>query len=184
MKTNVLICHAYKTLPNKLWYDWLKKQLVELGYEAVVLEFPAPEAPIEQEWVNTIKNAHADNSVILVGHSLGCRAVLAYINQYKVKIDKIVLVAPPQYWEGITDTRPPLKAYVEGMQEIDYGLVKSLVNEAHIFFGTNDHILSQKDLEFFKKKFGEKVSVHASDTYGHYDVEEIPEMLALFPVIK
>lgn len=181
MKPKVIICHAYKTPYTDNWYQWLEANLVERGYSAEALDFPNISAPSEEEWVETIKNAHEGGPTVLVGHSLGCRAILAYLNQYKVNVDSIVLVGCPQYWEGIVDTRPPLKNYVVNMQEIDFDLVKGLVNDVHLFHGTNDPILSLKDLEFLKEQFGEKAHVYTSDTYGHYDVEEIPELLALFP---
>ena len=180
MKSRVIICHAYNTPYTDNWYQWLEKNLRERGYEAEVLDFPNISKPSEKEWVETIKTSTSNKPITFVGHSLGCRAILAYLNQYEIKVDKIVLVACPQYWNGIIDTRPALKAYVDEMQEIDFDLVKNLVNEIYLFHGTNDPILSLKDIEFLKEKFGDKAQTYISDTYGHYDVKEIPELLDIF----
>ena len=181
MKTKVIICPAYNTLHNELWYKWLEDNLVTRGYNAEVLDFPNTSSPSEIEWVETIKNANKGNQIILVGHSLGSRAVLAYLNQYKVKISIVILVASPVFWEGIVETRPPLKAYVNSMQKIDFPLVKNLIEKVYLFHGTNDHILSSKDIEYLKKVFEDKAQTYISETYGHYDVDKIPELLDVFP---
>ena len=110
MKAQVLIVHAYNTLPIENWYQWLEKILRDQGYDAKVLTLPTPSAPSEKEWVDSIKKAHTKNPIVFIGHSLGCRAILAYIDQYGVSAERVVLVACPMFWEGITETRPPLKA--------------------------------------------------------------------------
>jgi predicted alpha/beta hydrolase family esterase len=92
----------------------------------------------------------------------------------------MILVACPQYWDGIVDTRPSLKAYVDGMQVIDFDLIKSLSERIYLFHGTNDHILSQKDVAFLQDQFGEKAKTFISDSYGHFDVDAIPELLDVF----
>ena len=51
MEKQVLICHAYNTLPSENWYEWLAEVLRGRGYDAMVLQLPSPSAPLEQEWV-------------------------------------------------------------------------------------------------------------------------------------
>ena len=181
MKSQVLICHAYNTLPSENWYKWLEGVLGERGYDAKVLEFPTPSAPSEEKWVESIKNAHSKDPVILVGHSLGCRAILAYLNQYKVTVEKIILLACPMFLDGVVDTRPTLGAYFDKAQELDFTLISNLVGTAHLFHDTSDPILPMKNVEFLEKEFGEKAVLHISDTYKHFGVPEIPELIELFP---
>ena len=180
MKTQVLICHAYNTLPTENWYQWLEKVLRSRGYDAKVLKLPDPNAPSEKEWVASVRKAHSASPVIFVGHSLGCRAILAYINQYDVSAERVVLVACPMFWEGIIETRPPLKAYVEGMQPLNFENIKKLVDRFDVFHDTADPILSMKDVEYLKEVLGDKATLHISSTYGHFDVPEIPDLAALF----
>lgn len=180
MKAQVLICHAYNTLPTENWYIWLERILRERGYEAKALELPNPSAPSEKEWVESIKAAHSSNPVILVGHSLGCRAILAYINQYNIPAEQVVLVACPMFWEGIIETRPPLKAYVEEMQPLNFENIKKAVERFDIFHDTTDPLLPMKNAEYLKEALGDRANVHIFNTYGHFDVAEIPELEALF----
>ncbi|MBI4138487.1 MAG: alpha/beta hydrolase [Candidatus Wildermuthbacteria bacterium] len=180
----VLICHAYKALPSENWYTWLAQALCARGYEAQVLELPSPLAPSEKEWVECIGRSCTDDPVIFVGHSLGCRAILACIDQHNVRAERVVLVGCPMFWEGIIETRPPLKAYVEGMQKLDFRNIKNLVGQFDIFHDTTDHILPMKNVEYLKEMLGDKASVHISNGYGHFDVAEVPESLLLFPEIK
>lgn len=178
--TQVLICHAYNTLPSENWYEWLAKLLRGRGYDAKALRLPNPSAPSEEEWVESIKAAHTSDSVRFVGHSLGCRAVLAYLNQYNVSVERVALIACPIFWDGVIDTRPPLKAYVERMQELDFGKLKNLVDRYDLFHDNTDPLLPIKNVEYLKKVLNEKAVVHIFDTYGHFDVSEIPELAELF----
>jgi len=180
MNAQVLICHAYNTLPTENWYMWLAAALCRRGYDAKVLEFPNPRAPSEREWVECIKRAHTANPLMLIGHSLGCRAILAYLNQYGVAAKRVVLIACPVFWEGVIETRPPLKAYVEGMRSLNFERIKALVEHFDIFHDTIDDLLPMKNVEHLKEILGENAIVHISNNYGHFDVPEIPELLALF----
>lgn len=180
MKVQVLICHAYNTLPSENWYKWLEKILRDRGYDAKVVELPNPSAPMEKGWVQAIKEAHTGNPVILVGHSLGCRAMLAYISQYNILTERVVLVACPMFWEGIIETRPPLKTYVEGMQQLNFENIKKLVGRFDFFHDTTDPLLPMKNVEYLKEMLGDKSLIHISNIYGHFDVPQIPELLALF----
>lgn len=172
----VLICHAYNTLPSENWYKWLENILRERGYDAKVIEFPNPSAPSEKEWVESIKSAHSRNTLILVGHSLGCRAILAYINQYNVQVAHVILVGCPMFWEGIIETRPPLKAYVDGMQKLDFEKIKKLVGHLDVFHDTTDHILPIENAEYVKEMLGDKVTLHISSSNDHFDIPEVPEV--------
>ena len=182
--TQVLICHAYNTLPSENWYGWLSGLLEDLGYDARVLQLPNPSAPSEEEWVESIKVAHTNDSVRFVGHSLGCRAVLAYLNQYNKSAESVALVACPMFWDGVVDTRPPLKAYIDGMQELDFEKLKSLVDQYNLFHDSTDDLLPMKNVEYLKKMLDNKAVVHTFDKYGHFDVPEIPELAKLFSSAK
>lgn len=179
MNKQVIICHAYNTLPTENWYIWLKNNLGEKGFDVKVVEFPKPEAPTESEWVQAIKDVHTNDQAIFIGHSLGCRAILAYINQYNISAERVILVACPMFWEGITETRPPLKAYVEDMQKLDFKKLKKLVPQFDIFHDTTDHIVSMKSPELLKEKLGENATLHISNKYDHFDVPAVPELLNL-----
>lgn len=178
--TQVLICHAYNTLPSENWYEWLAGLLNGQGYDAKVLRLPNPSAPSEEKWVESIKATHTSDSVRFVGHSLGCRAVLAYLNQYNVSAERVALIACPMFWDGVIDTRPPLKAYVDGMQELDFEKLKNLVDRYDLFHDSTDELLPMKNVEYLKKVLGKKTVVHTFDKYGHFDVPEIPELVELF----
>jgi len=182
--TQVLICHAYNTLPSDNWYEWFAELLKSRGYDAKVLQLPNPSAPSEEKWVESIRAAHTNDLVRFVGHSLGCRAVLAYLNQYNKSVESVALVACPMFWDGVVDTRPPLKAYVDGMQELDFEKLKNLVNRYDLFHDSTDDLLPMRNVEYLKKMLADKAVVHTSDKYGHFDVPEIPELTELFPSVE
>jgi predicted alpha/beta hydrolase family esterase len=180
MKAQVLICHAYKTSPGENWYQDLATKLQQRGYDAKVLHLPFPAAPTEKDWVECIHRHHTRSPLILVGHSLGCRAILAYINQYGVKCEKVFLVACPMLWEGVIETRPALQQYVEGMQPLDFRKLGELIGQLILFHDETDPLLPMKNVVTLENKFKGKVQKYIFKKYGHFDVSEIPELVALF----
>jgi uncharacterized protein len=82
------------------------------GFERIVQK--EWEKPIASDWIDTIQHAvdkHAHDSLILVGHSLGCNTIVKWAAQNDKKIKGALLVAPsdteaPSYPAGTTGFTP------------------------------------------------------------------------------
>lgn len=76
---NVLLVHGYLGFPENNWFPWLRSELELRGYTVIVPALPHPAWPIRAEWtqmlVDTLRNLDPGET-ILVGHSLGCIALL------------------------------------------------------------------------------------------------------------
>lgn len=66
--------------PDSDWYPWLSATLGEWNVEAGAIALPDPHAPEIGAWVAGISAAVGDapEQTLLVGHSVGCQAVLRY----------------------------------------------------------------------------------------------------------
>lgn len=95
----VFIVHAFKGSPNGGWKPWLMGELDKLDVYACALAMPKPDEPQCTEWVVEIQRniPEINEDVFLVGHSLGCAAILNYLENLKTdkKFGGVFFVAGP-----------------------------------------------------------------------------------------
>jgi uncharacterized protein len=93
----VFIIHGYGGSPNKNWFPWLKSELEKLNVSVIVPAMPNTENPQLSEWLPYLQSqvGTADENTYFVGHSLGCIAILRYIESLpkNARVGGVVLVA-------------------------------------------------------------------------------------------
>ena len=91
----VILIHGYTSSPKKKKYQVISEELDKLGVEYSIPALPGGKHPHSQEWLSIIEREvkKTDKAVILVGHSLGTRAVLLYLDKFEQKVDSVILIA-------------------------------------------------------------------------------------------
>ena len=97
MPKRAFIIHGYHSFPQEAWLPWLKAELEARGYAAFLPAMPHPDRPTIPEWIGFITKlvGEPDENTVIVGHSLGCQAVLRYLETLGVagkSVGKTVLV--------------------------------------------------------------------------------------------
>ncbi len=98
MSRRAFIIHGYLSHPDEAWLPWLKAELVKQGYVVSLPAMPHPERPIVSDWVAFITQlvGEPDHETVMIGHSIGCQAVLHYLETLGAagkSVAKTVLVA-------------------------------------------------------------------------------------------
>jgi predicted alpha/beta hydrolase family esterase len=76
----VFIVHGLGSAPDHAWRGWLGKKLTEMGIHAELPQMPGGDDPICDKWVDLLKNiTKKEDENYLIGHSLGARAVLKFL---------------------------------------------------------------------------------------------------------
>lgn len=77
----VVIVHGYGASPNANWFPWLAETLEERGIACDVPNMPDSASPKREAWLAHLRATIGDDpsNTILVGHSLGCIAILRYL---------------------------------------------------------------------------------------------------------
>ena len=95
MDKKVIFIHGYTASSQTNWYPNISKELDALGVDYSILDLPGGEYPHSKDWLEIIdrevKSTH--KPVILVGHSLGTRALLLYLDKSGKKVDTVILIA-------------------------------------------------------------------------------------------
>ena len=90
----VLLIHGFNATPDQHWYKSLRPLLEMSGVQYLSPALPDSGRPQKQSWLATIKQSfdQINDEVILVGHSLGTRATLLFLEQYEVQVRASLLV--------------------------------------------------------------------------------------------
>jgi len=95
MKKKIVFVHGYTASSQANWYPNISKELDALGVDYSVPDLPGGEYPHSKDWLEIIDSEvnSTDKPIVLVGHSLGTRAVLLYLDKFERKLDTVILIA-------------------------------------------------------------------------------------------
>ncbi|MDO8560374.1 MAG: alpha/beta fold hydrolase [bacterium] len=81
MQQRAFIVHGWGGFPGEGWFPWLKRELEHRGFVVQVPAMPAPHTPKLSDWLQTLRETvgRVDEKTIFIGHSLGCYAILKFL---------------------------------------------------------------------------------------------------------
>jgi predicted alpha/beta hydrolase family esterase len=184
--SNVYIIHGWEGRPHEPVLKWLKDSLEEKGHTVTSPNMPNPSVPTIEEWVGKLKEVvELKEDTILVGHSVGCQAVMRYIETLPEGsvVSKIVLLAPwmtldnktieEEGEEVIEIARPWIET------PINFEKIKNIVGKTVAIFSDNDPYVPVSEEEFFKEKLDADTVMEIG--MGHFspsdDIAEVPSLL-------
>ena len=102
MAKRVVIIHGYQGEPMRGFRPWLKVELEARGFSVSVPAMPSPDEPRVEDWVAAIAKEVGDagKDCVLVGHSLGCAAILRYLESAERRVTNLGLKAEASGTEG------------------------------------------------------------------------------------
>lgn len=167
-----LIIHGWDGNPNEPLHRYLKGELEKLGYEVTVPKMPNPEAPVIKDWINEIDKISGASNDVIIGHSVGCQAILRYIETLKpdIEIPRIVLIAP---WMKLDENT--IKEEGEEIAEIakpwmktpiDFEKVKKRANKFVAIFSDNDPYVPLDQADLFREKLNAEIFIE--NNQGHF----------------
>ncbi|MFA6328931.1 MAG: alpha/beta fold hydrolase [Candidatus Micrarchaeia archaeon] len=170
--------HGYQGHPMGGFRPYLKRGLEARGWSVSAPAMPSPDEPRAEEWVAAIAKevGIAGEGCVLVGHSLGCIAILRYLEGKGRKVRGAVLVAG--FAEKLGDDFKAIEGFVE--KPLDFAKVRGNCGKMVAIFSDNDPYVPLSQAALFEKKLGAKtVVLHAR---GHFSssegTTELPEALA------
>ena len=97
MNKKIIFVHGYTASSKVNWYPNISKELDKLGVDYSIPDFPGGEHPKNKDWLEIIDREvkATDKPIVLVGHSLGTRAILLHLEKTQQKVDTVILIAPP-----------------------------------------------------------------------------------------
>jgi hypothetical protein len=166
------IIHGWDGSPDEPMLMWLKNELEKNNFSVIVPKMPNPEEPEIDPWVNKISEiVNPKEEVYFIGHSIGCQAVLRYIQTIDFSVKGVVLIAPWMNLDENTieeegeEVKEMAKPWME--TPINWEKVKSrIVNQAVCIFSDNDPYVPLSEIDLFKEKLNAKTIIE--NDKGHF----------------
>lgn len=186
MKT-VYIIHGWGGSPEEPLHAWLKSELEQRGYAVVAPEMPNTDAPHIDAWLSKLNEViEPSEDAVLVGHSIGCQAILRYLASAPEgpTVGKVVLLAPWMHLDEATIAEEGEAARAIAQEwhaaPLSFDAVKAHVAGPIIaIFSDNDPFVPLSEKEIFVEKLGAEIIVEHNK--GHFDLEsgisELPSLL-------
>ena len=161
--------HGWDGHPKEGWFPWLKQELEKHGFDVFVPQMPEPIMPKIEAWVSHLAGIvnKPDKNTCFVGHSIGCQAILRYLETLDVPVGDAVFVAGFFTLIGLRSVeegkiaRPWLKT------PIDFEKVKkALSNLVAIFSDDDPFVPLEGNVKVFKEKLGAKIII--KEKQGHF----------------
>ncbi len=174
MKRRVFIIHGWDSFPGDAWLPWLKGELSSHGYDVIVPAMPTPLIPMIDAWVGHLREVVGDlrASDIFVGHSVGCQAILRYLEPQSDASVAVPVVCVAGWFtlNGLEteDERQIARPWLE--TPIDFATVKKVCNPLHVILSDDDpYVALDETKRIFETALGGHVLVQHG--MGHFSIE-------------
>lgn len=122
------------------WYPNIAKELRKFGIDFDIPDLPGGGQPHAGAWLEALHTVIQKSAkpLILVGHSLGTRALLLYVEKYKPKVEKAFLIAA--FANRIENAkRHNSKTYPDFFKtRVDIDTIRSLVGKFIVLLSLDD----------------------------------------------
>jgi len=171
----IIVIHGYTSSPKRRKYQVISQELDKFGVEHSIPAFPGGENPHSEEWLKIIDREvkNATNPVVLVGQSLGTRAVLLYLDKFEQKVDTVILVAT--FNNNFEENRKRRDGNYANF--FDYALdiekIKKLANKFIVVHSKDDDSINYKQGIEIANELGAELITY--ENMGHFSGEERAE---------
>lgn len=157
---------------NEHWLPWIQRKLLLAGILAQAIELPEPYEPVYADWKSVFEQFEVDEETMLIGHSCGGGFLVRWLSENKVKVGKVVLVAP---W---LDPDHELNTGFFSF-EIDLDVPKR-TKGLTIFNSDDDENSIQKSVVLLKSKWPDAKLIELANmghfVFGDMNTQEFPEL--------
>lgn len=178
MAKRVVSVHGWDGVPDDAWKPWLEAQLEKKGWKWLAPSFPGGKHPKLEEWLAVLKEVmpDPDKHTYFVGHSLGCAAILRYVEGLSddVKVGGLVLVAG--FCSSLDDT-PAIASFTT--EPFDFGSIRQKVKKTIVIGGRKDSAVPFGKVLELQAELGAELMI--DDGKGHFaavdGITELPSVL-------
>lgn len=177
----VYVVHGWGGGPStEGWFGWLKRELTKRNIKIYFLEMPNTNSPKIKEWVSFLNNnvKDVDEKTYFIGHSIGCQAIMRYLEQLSqnIKIAGCVFIAGFFNLPNLEteEEKKIAKPWLE--TSINFKKIKDHTRNFLTIFSKDDPDVPVSDSELFKKNLNAKIVLKENEEHFN-ETQEIPEIL-------
>lgn len=183
MQKRVFIIHGWDGYPEEGWFPWLKQELEQKDFSVAVPAMPDAAEPNIEAWTSHLSHivGNADENTLFIGHSIGCQAILRYLESLPAdaKVGGAVFVAG---WFTLTNVNSDeekeiAKPWLE--TPIVFEKIKWHTEKFIAILSDNDPYVPLDNKNVFADKLGAKIIVEHDKKHfsGSTGTTELPSAL-------
>jgi uncharacterized protein len=186
----IYLIHRWDANPASDWYTWLKKQLEEKGFEIIIPKMPNTAEPKINAWISAIEKIikNQDNDIYFIGHSIGCQAIMRYLEKTNINIAGTIFVAGWFKLDNLENSE--VKSIAKPWMEtpINFNKIKKQIKELIVILSDNEpYNFVEENSKKFKQELNAKIIIEKGN--GHFTeddgITELPIVLEkILEVIK
>lgn len=171
----IIIVHGWGGNPEEGWFPWAKQELEKQGFAVTIPAMPNTEEPTIAEWVGHLRTTVGvpDENTCLVGHSIGCQAILRYLESLAPgqSVGRVVLVAGWFDLDNLETEEEKQIAKPWIATSIDFEKVRQHVKSMTAVLSDNDPFgFFESNRSIFQNELGARVIVEPGK--GHLNGED------------
>jgi uncharacterized protein len=184
MKGNIYIVPRWSGTEHSDWYDWFKGEVeINDGYFVQALPMPYWSSPTIAEATNyLVREIPApDESAFFIGHSVGCLALLHYVQEImsrnsSIKIGGVLMVAG---WFEVDETWDAVMPWLDN-EGFNFPLFQENIDQKRVIVSDNDPFTSnyEANAALWRDRLGAEVTVCPGKAHFNSRIE--PDVLAEF----
>ena len=174
---HIIVIGRWGTRPGRDWYPWFTRVAARFG-KVTVPDMPHPDEPRVDLWPKEINRVLAElppaSSCLLVGHSVGCQAILRALAIKKPpSLLGAVFVAG---WWSVNGAWPSLEPWCA--LDFDVEKARYLLPRSHVLLSSNDPFNPDyhDNARLWRERLGSEVQIVAGA--AHFNRSEEPSVLA------
>lgn len=178
-----IIVHCWEGYPDYCWYPSVKKELEMRGFKVEVPTMPETDLPQMDKWVPKLQEVVEipDGELYLIGHSIGCAAIMRYLEtlEEKQKVGGVVFVA------GFTENvgYEEIKSFFATPMDLEKIRTKSQ-NGFVAIHSDNDPHVDLKYAGILKEQLGAEIIIKHNEKHFSGAIEGEDSCLELPEVVK
>ena len=178
--------HGWEGFPEEGWRPWLKKKLVDKGFEVIVPAMPDTKKPTLEAWLPFLQKLVGEptKNDFFVGQSLGCITILRFIQHLKEgeEVGGAVLIAGVGADLNYNGYNHELATFFNAV--INWAEIKKHCDKFISIHSSNDPWVSIENNELFKQMLDAETLVIPDMKHfsGDDGIRELP--VALESVLK
>lgn len=164
-----IVIHGWDGTPEVGWFPWLKSELEARGFQVSIPQMPSAEEPRIHNWVPAVAEAVGtpDEDTYLIGHSMGCGAIIRYIESIPKgqKVGGAVFIAG--FFRPLTGLTKEEEEVDREWYEtpIDTEKVKNKIGKSFALFSDNDPWVPVENAEDFRDRLGSEVLIQHNQSH-------------------
>lgn len=176
----VILVHRWSGGSEDDWRPWLKGELEQRGFEVLAPEMPDTDTPVIEKWVRRLEEVVGvpDADTYFIGHSIGCQAILRYLETIDTPVGGAIFVAGWFALENLEDeeSKKIAKPWIE--TPIDAEKIKKVLPRSVLIISKDDPYGA---FEENTRRFGEFVTQSVVLPHaGHITDAKVPAILDQF----